>query len=48
MGVMVTEVEFAMISEWMTNGNINQFVEEHQEVNRFELVGFCPISWNPH
>jgi hypothetical protein len=23
----------------MTNGNINLFVEEHWDVNRFELVG---------
>ena len=38
-GVMATEAEFAMVSAWMTNGNINQFVEEHQDINRFELVG---------
>ena len=31
--------EFAMVSEWMTNGNINEFVKAHWEVNRFELVG---------
>ena len=26
LGVMVTEDRFAMVSEWMMNGNINQFV----------------------
>jgi len=31
---------FAMVSEWMENGNTNEFVEAHRDVNRFELVGF--------
>ena len=36
----MTETEFAMVSEWMPNGNINQFVKEHPDANRFELVSF--------
>ena len=36
----MTETQFAMVSEWMTNGNINQFVTVHQDANRFELVSF--------
>jgi len=40
LGVMVTEDRFAMVSEWITNGNINQFVTAHRDANRFELVGF--------
>ena len=36
----MTEARFAMVSEWMTNGNIKQFVEAHPDVNRFDLVGF--------
>ena len=40
LGVMVTEDRFAMVSEWMVNGNINQFVTAHREANRFELVSF--------
>ena len=36
----MTETEFAMVSEWMPNGNINQFVKEHSDANRFELVSF--------
>ena len=39
-GVIMTEDEFAMVSEWMPNGNINQFVREHRDANRFELVSF--------
>jgi len=35
---------FAMASEWMENGNINEFIKEHPEVNRFDLVGFTPTS----
>ena len=30
---------FTIISEWMDNGNINEFIKEHESVNRFELVG---------
>jgi hypothetical protein len=40
LGVVMTETQLAMVSEWMTNGNINQFVAAHRDVNRFELVGF--------
>lgn len=38
LGVRMTENEFAMVSEWMPNGNINQFVSAHRDANRFELV----------
>ena len=30
--------QFAMVSEWMENGNINEFIKAHKEANRFELV----------
>ena len=39
LGVMVAEDRFAMVSEWITNGNINRFVMTHWDTNRFELVG---------
>jgi serine/threonine protein kinase len=39
-GVVVTDNEFALVSEWMSNGNINQFVREHRDANRFGLVSF--------
>ena len=32
--------QFVMASEWMDNGNINEFIKTHKDVNRFELVGF--------
>jgi len=35
---------FAMVSEWMVNGNIVEFVEAHRDVNRFELVGLTPTT----
>ena len=45
----------AMISEWMDHGNINEFVENNEGVNRVQLVGHClffrrdwrtdPFSW---
>jgi hypothetical protein len=39
-GVTMSEAHFAMISDWMTNGNINEFVKAHPDANRSELVGF--------
>ena len=38
-GVMMSETRFAMISDWMVNGNITDFVKAHRGVNRLELVG---------
>jgi hypothetical protein len=36
--------QFAMVSEWMPNGNINEFVKRRPDANRFELVGFSTRS----
>ena len=35
----MSENQFAMVSDWMMNGNINDFVKAHSDVNRLELVG---------
>ena len=37
-GVVMTERRFSMVSEWMMNRNISQFVTEHWDKNRLELV----------
>ena len=29
-----------MVSDWMVNGNINDFVKAHSDANRMKLVGF--------
>ena len=31
---------FVMVSEWMANGNINEFVKANPDADRLELVGF--------
>jgi len=36
----MSETQFAMVSEWMRNGNINQFVKTRRDANRFDLVCF--------
>ena len=41
LGVTMSDNQFAMVSEWMANGNINEFVRAHREANRFKLVGPC-------
>ena len=35
-----SQFKFAMVSEWMANGTINQFVKVLRDANRFKLVGF--------
>ena len=34
----MTNNQFAMVSEWMADGNINEFIKLHADVDRFELV----------
>jgi hypothetical protein len=38
-GVTMSEGRFAMISDWMAYGNINDFVKAHPDANRLDLVG---------
>ena len=39
-GVRMSETQFAMVSDWMANGGINDFIKAHPGVNRLYLVGF--------
>ena len=36
----MSEAHFAMISDWMVNGNISDFVKAHPDTNRLKLVRF--------
>ena len=38
LGVTLAEGRFAMVSEWMDNGNITDFIERNPKANRTELV----------
>ena len=40
LGATMTGTQFVMVSEWMENGNIKEFVEAHPDTDRLELVGF--------
>ena len=40
----MAENEFVMVSEWMPNGNINEFIKANPEAERIELVGLPPVS----
>jgi hypothetical protein len=42
----MSENRFAMVSKWMPNGDINQFVKAHEGVNRFELVSCGSNSYS--
>jgi hypothetical protein len=39
LGATMSNNQFAMVSEWMVNGNVNEYVTKHRNTNRFELVG---------
>ncbi|KAF9645417.1 hypothetical protein BDM02DRAFT_3101364, partial [Thelephora ganbajun] len=40
LGVMMTGNRFVMVSEWMENGNINEFVKANIDTDRLGLVCF--------
>jgi hypothetical protein len=42
----MSETKFTMVSKWMPNGNINEFVRKCPNANRFELVSF-PFRFPP-
>ena len=39
LGATATGAEFAMVSEWMANGNINEYIKAHPGADRLGLVG---------
>ena len=39
---------FVMVSKWMENGNINEFIKANQGANRFDLVGSSAIDQVQH
>ena len=38
LGVTMEEKQFVMVSEWLENGNINEFIRSHPDVDLFGLV----------
>ena len=38
LGVIMSEHQFAMVSEWIVNGDIDEFIRRDRHVNRIELV----------
>jgi len=50
LGVTMTENLFAMISDWMASGNINDFVKAYPDANLLGLVGalFSLTSFTSH
>ena len=40
LGVTVTDTQFVVVSEWMRNGNVVEFVKANVHTNRLELVRF--------
>jgi hypothetical protein len=42
LGVMMDGQQLVMVSEWMANGNINQFTKAHKDADRHQLVGSPP------
>jgi len=36
--VTVSKHQFVLVSKWMENGNINDFIKRDQQINRTKLV----------
>ena len=45
LGVDLEPHRLSMISEWMDQGNINEYVKEQEGVNRLQLVSYEPTSY---
>ena len=41
-GATLGNNHLAMVSEWMHNGNINEFIKAHPKASQLKLVGFYP------
>ena len=39
LGATMAHIRFTMVSEWMNNGNINEFLKMHPNADRLGLVG---------
>ena len=44
----MNEARLTMASEWMENGNVNEFMKAHVNVDRLGLVGSPSRVWHPH
>jgi serine/threonine-protein kinase TNNI3K len=47
MGVTMRGKHFSMVSEWMFNGSINEYIKANRDADRFELVGCHPFFTVP-
>jgi len=43
----MSETRFTMVSDWMANGNINDFMKVHPDANRLELVNLLSDGLPP-
>ena len=47
LGATMSDNRFMMVSEWMTKGNINEFVEANPNADRLGLVCFYRLKLLP-
>lgn len=38
LGVTITENRLVMVSDWMEDGNVDDFMKAHTDINRLKLV----------
>ena len=46
-GASMSGDRFMMVSDWMSNGNINEFIKAHPDADRLGLVGSLFVSIFP-
>lgn len=47
MGLMMFQGHLGMVSLWMKNGNVHEYIEGHPDANRYQLVGLLR-QYKPH
>ena len=46
-GVSMSKTQFAMVSRWMANGTVDEYVKAHSRVDRLRLVGPPVLGLSP-
>ena len=45
LGIDIKGHQLSMVSEWMDEGNINEYIKRYEGVNRLQLVSYRFISY---
>ena len=47
LGIVTFEGQIGMVSDWMPNGNLQQYIQKNPSVERYPLVCVDHFAWPP-